>query len=422
VKKPVAYGFSIVLIVILLGAVFSGGYLAGHASAEGLSLLPTSAPTAGTVSPTEAGTPADLAALFKPFWETWTLVHDNYVDQPVDDVALMRGAITGMLSSLGDPHTGYMSPAGWQAANGSLEGAYEGIGAYVDTTGAFLTITSPISGSPAQRAGLKPGDQIVAVDGVDMTGVDPGQVRDKVVGPAGTQVTLTVQREGVAKAFDVTLTREKILTPSVEHKMLAGGIAYVKINDFGAHTGDELKTALEDLMPRKPKGLVLDLRDNGGGYLTAAVDAASQFIKGDSIVLYEKYGDGHQQSYQTQPGGLALDIPMVVLVNKGTASASEVVSGALQDYGRAKLVGEGTYGKGSVQIWVPLSSDQGGVRVTVARWLTPKERSIEKVGLTPDVVVPAPTAPPPFSAENGGGQGGGLDPQLDKAVQILTEQ
>lgn len=406
-KRVFVYALSAGLVIILLVGVFSGGFLAGRALPPGSSLLPGSVQTTSI----NAGTPAGLEALFQPFWETWTLAHNQYVDQPVDNVALMRGAISGMLAALGDEHTTYMDPNEWEAANTGLQGSFEGIGAYVDTSGATLTITNPMQGSPAERAGLKAGDQIVGVDGEDMTGVDPSVVRSKVVGPEGTDVTLTIKREGADATFDVTLTREKITVPSVEHKILDNNIAYLKINDFGATTGDEVKAALQDMMAQTPKGLILDLRNDGGGYLSAAVEVGSQFIKEGDVILYEKHGDGKRDTYVSQGSGLALDIPMVVLVNKGTASASEVIAGALQDYGRAKLVGVQSYGKGSVQIWTPLSDDQGGVRVTIAKWLTPKDRSIHKLGLTPDVTV---------ELTDGDSQAG-RDPQLDQAIEILTQ-
>lgn len=404
-KKVFIYALIAGSAIILLAGTFSGGFIAGRSLPAGGSLLP-----ALSAAPAEAGTPTDLQATFRPFWETWAIVHQQYVDQPVDDVALMRGAISGMMDSLGDEHTTYMGPDQWESANTQLEGSWEGIGAYVDPKGDYLTIISPIAGSPAALAGLRSGDQIVAVDGEDMTGIDPQIARKKVLGPAGTSVTLSINREGVEQTFDVTLTREKIIVPSVEHKMLDGGIAYVKINEFGATTGDNLKAALQELMPQKPKGLVLDLRNDPGGFLTAAVDVGSQFIQEGKVVLYEQFGDGSRETYLAQAGGLALDIPIVVLVNSGSASASELVAGALQDYGLAQLVGTQSYGKGSVQNWIPLRDEQGGVRVTIAKWLTPKERSINKIGLTPDVIVPLTDQD--ITA--------GLDPQLDKAIEILA--
>ena len=405
-KKTFVYGLIAGAALVVLAAAFSGGFLAGRTLPAGSILLPALGATSS-----ETGAPAELQETFEPFWETWAIVHQQYVDQPVDDLALMRGAISGMLAALGDEHTTFMDPDQWESAHTQLQGSWEGIGAYVDPKGDYLTIISAIPGSPSEQAGLKPGDQIVAVDGEDMTGIDPQIARKKVVGPAGSSVTLSIKREGVEQAFDVTLTREKIVVPSVEHEMLPDSIAYVKINDFGGTTGEDLKVALMELMPQEPRGLVLDLRNDPGGYLSAAVEVGSQFIKEGDVVLYEQFGDGSRKTYVAEAGGLALDLPIVVLINGGSASASELVAGALQDYGLASLVGEQSYGKGSVQNWIPLSGAQGGVRVTIAKWLTPKERGINKVGLTPDVVVP-------LSDED---IDAGRDPQLDAAIGILLQ-
>jgi len=295
-----------------------------------------------------------------------------------------------------------------QDANNSMSGEYDGIGAYVDTTGDYLTITQPMEGSPAQAAGLRPGDQIIAVDGVDISGEDPNLVRlTRVMGPAGTDVTLTIYREGEPEPFDVTITRAHIVVPSVESRMLDNNIAYIKLSVFGDDTSQEFRTQLQALMDQNPSGLILDLRNNGGGYLTTAVDVASQFIP-DGVILYEQYGDGSRDVYNANPGGIAIDIPIVVLVNEWSASASEIVAGAFQDRGRAELVGVTTFGKGSVQNWIPMSNG-GTLRVTIARWLTPNEHLIHGVGLTPDLVVER-TADD-IDADR--------DPQLEAAIDLL---
>ncbi len=378
----------------------------------------------------------DVNELFQPFWEAWDIVHNQYVDQPVDDVKMMRGAISGMLNSLGDQHTSYMDPDEFMQANIPLEGEYEGIGAWVDPNTEYLTIISPMKDSPAEKAGLKPGDEIIAVDGEDVTGVDGNLVIRKVLGPEGTKVTLTVRRKGVIKPFDVVITRKKITIPSVEYHMLDNKIGYIHLVTFGEKSKNELHTALEELFNEKPVGLVFDLRNNGGGYLTTAVDVASEFID-KGVVLYEKYGDGHKSSYQVKPGGIATKIPMVVLINAGTASASEIVAGAIQDHGRAPLVGVTSYGKGSVQNWIPLRNDQGAVRVTIARWLTPNERLIDKIGLEPDYKLGVFTQAMIDSGitpeEKGLKEGQYViltkeelekhkDPQLDKAIEVLLDE
>lgn len=380
--------------------------------------------------------PEELEQLFEPFWEAWTILHQNYVDQPLDEEALMRGAIDGMMQALGDQHTAYMDPDQFRQSSMSLEGEYEGIGAWVDTNAEYLTIVSPMPGSPAEKAGLKPGDEIVTIDGKDMTGIDGNVVIRSVLGPANSKVVLGVRREGETKLLEFTIIRAKIIVPSVESKMLEGDIAYVHLFTFGDKTSADLKAALQTLMAQNPKGLILDLRNNGGGYLQTAIEVTSQFIPAGQVVMHEDYGNGERDTYTALRGGLATEIPMVVLVNEGTASASEIVSGAIQDYGRGILVGVTTFGKGSVQTVVPLSNEQGAVRVTVARWLTPKDRQIHEVGLTPDVKLAVFTQEQWDAGIDLEAQGlteadviilteeevkAQRDPQLEKAIELLSK-
>ena len=396
---------------ILLAGTFSGGFIVGHLlpSSGPLPLISNFFPTAPDVRPEQqSATPDDVETLFKPFWEAWNIVHQQYVDQPVDDLKLMQGAIRGMMDALGDAQTFYMEPQLYENESSSLQGEYEGIGAYVDTDGEYLTIVSPIEGSPADLAGLQPGDRVIAIDGEDMTGVAPEQARQKVLGPEGTKVTLTIAREGESGPFEVTIMRAKITIHSAEGEMLENGIAYIDINTFGERTTQELRATLDDLLKQNPRGIIIDLRNNPGGYLSTAVEVSSEFID-EGVILYEQYGDGRRDEHRALGNGQATDIPIVVLINEGSASASEILAGALQDYGRARLVGMQSYGKGSVQNWVPLSNNQGAARVTIAKWLTPNERAIDHVGLTPDVVVVMTVED--FEAER--------DPQLDAAIETL---
>lgn len=353
-------------------------------------------------------TPDANEDLFAPFWEAWDIVHEEYVDQPLDDEVLMQGAIDGMMEALGDRHSSYMTPEEFEQANQSLEGEYEGIGAWVDITGDYVEIISPMKGSPAQEAGLQPKDKIIAVDGEDMTGVPGDLVLQRILGPAGTDVTLTIQRG--EEIFDVTITRANIIVPTVEYEMLEGDIAYIALYNYGDKSTPQLREALENLLAQDPKGLIFDLRDNGGGYLNTAIQVVSEFI-GDGVVMYEQYGDGTTYTYDAIPGGLATEIPLVVLVNEGTASASEITAGAIQDYGRAPLVGVTTYGKGTVQSWIALEDNAGGIRVTIARWLTPDGRQISEIGLEPDYIVE-------MTEED---YEAGRDPQLDKAIEVLND-
>ena len=404
----------IVLAVVFIGvASFAGGFATGHLLpfVGGQSLIPAGSVTPPTASAEQqSATPEGLQALFTPFWEAWNIVHEQYVDQPVDDLALMQGAIRGMIEALGDEHSAYMDPVTFQTANDELSGAYEGIGAYVDTGGEYLTVTSPIPGSPAEQAGLRAGDQFIAIDGEDMTGIDPELARRKVIGPAGSTVHLTIKREGEPEPLEFDIVRAEIVVKSASGRMLDDQIAYVQVTTFGDQTTRELRATLEELMAQNPRGLVLDLRNNGGGYLSTAVEVTSEFLD-EGVVLYEQYGDGRKNTYEAQPGGLATQIPMVVLINEGSASASEIVAGALQDLGRARLIGVTSYGKGSVQNWVPLSDDQGAVRVTIAEWLTPDGRTIHEQGLAPDVEVEMTEED--FNAHR--------DPQLDRAVEVLLQ-
>jgi carboxyl-terminal processing protease len=395
------------LALFLLAGTFSGGLILGWMLPQKGS-LDTALQTNVLATPASTNSATDTTKLFEPFWQAWQLVHEEFVNQPVDDTKLMEGAIRGMMDSLGDKHTSYMSPEEYKQATMPLDGSYEGIGAYVDSSSDFLTIITPMVGSPAEAAGLKAGDEITAVDGKDMAGIDPNIVLQSVLGPSGSSVVLTVHRPDPESTFDVTIKRAKIVVPTLESKMLDEKIGYIALASFGDTTTDDLKKALTELMAQNPKGLILDLRNNGGGYLTTAIEVVSQFV-GDGVVMYEQEASGTMNEYNAIPGGLATKIPLVVLVNEGTASASEITAGAIQDYGRGVLVGTTTYGKGSVQNWITLDNDQGAVRITVAHWLTPKQRQINGVGLTPDYVVE-------LTKEDIANKN---DAQLKKAIEIL---
>jgi carboxyl-terminal processing protease len=371
--------------------------------------IPSNVQPAETLS-AQAQTPDGLRQLFVPFWQTWQAVYTLEPRESLSYEGLMRAALQGMVETLDDPHTAYMTPYEYLQVNSSLEGEYEGIGAWMDATGDYLTVVAPMEGSPAEAAGLQPGDVVIAVDGEDMTGVDGELVIQRVLGPEGTQVVLTIRREGVAEPFDVTLTRARITVPSVIGEMLDEDIAYVQLTTFGSDTANELRATLNDLLGQDPIGLILDIRNNGGGYLDTAVQITSEFLT-QGVVLYEEYGDGTRDTHSVLEGGVAIEIPLIVLVNEGSASASEILAGAIQDYGRGLLVGQTTFGKGSVQLPIALSNNQGALRITVARWLTPNERDISAQGLQPDVMVDL--TEDDFEA--------GQDPQLDKAVELLLD-
>jgi carboxyl-terminal processing protease len=350
---------------------------------------------------------------FRLYWEVWHIIQDKFYGDIPEDSVPVYGAIRGALSTLQDPYTIFVEPQPRALEKAELEGQFGGIGAYITRGAAGEVILTPMVDSPAEQAGVREGDVVLRVDG---TPISPEMTSDQVVllirGEVGTQVVLTLQRVGVADPIVVTVTRKNIQTPSVEWRTLDQdpAIGYIRVRLFTERTGREMERALQDLREAGITSLILDLRDNGGGLLDAAVDVSSQFLR-DGVVLYEDRRDESEKFYSVKKGGLALDLPLVVLVNGGTASASEIVAGALQDYGRASLIGEKTFGKGSVQLVYDLT-DQSSLHVTIARWLTPNRHRIDGEGLKPDVEV-IPTEED---------RAGGTDPQLDRAVAYLQAE
>ncbi|MCA9916786.1 MAG: S41 family peptidase [Anaerolineales bacterium] len=378
---------------ILAVFVFAGGYVLGQSPAAPVQVF------AGTAVPVND-------SQFAPLWEVWDLIHDRYLRQPVDDAALIEGAIDGMLATLGDPHTRYLSPQDQQSAQESMDGEFQGIGAEVEDVDGNITVVAPIDGSPAQEAGLQPGDILREADGVALTGMDVTEAAGLVRGPAGTKVSLVIERDG--ELLNIDIVRDVIKLATVRGEMLDEGIAYVRLSRFGNNTDEELADLLPDLLAENPTGLILDLRRNPGGALDTTVDIADQFLT-EGSVLFERFGNGDLRPFEVGDDGLAQDIPMVVLVDEGSASASEVLAGAIQDRGRGIIIGQISFGKGTVQTWHSLSNN-GGVRVTIAEWLTPEQSSIDQIGLTPDYFIPLPELTPGAEFD---------DTQLQAAIDYL---
>jgi carboxyl-terminal processing protease len=396
---------AVAVVSILAGsALFMSGFLVGQRAVS------------------QPGTPAARADAFQPFWDTYQTIERRYAGGEIDEQALVRGAIKGMVEALGDPYSSYLTPEEYQSGLQDLSGEFEGIGAEIGTKnatgetsdcstlgpGCFLVIVAPLEGSPAQKAGLRPGDLILAVDGSGLDGLTVDGARDRVRGRKGTEVVLTVQR-GSEPPFDVTIVRDVIKQREVIEKDLAEGtIGYVRLTGFSDNSATQYHAAVQaDLAAGRTK-LILDLRGNPGGYVTAARSIASEFISSGPI-FWEETADGRQEETDATDGGAATGggIALVVLVDRGSASASEIVAGALQDRHRATLVGETTFGKGTVQQWIELPNT-GALKLTIAKWLTPDKRWVHHVGIVPEVTVTVPDDVGPDK-----------DPALDKAVEIL---
>jgi len=335
--------------------------------------------------PVETGPLVDvkLPADFYVLSEAWKALNEKYVDKSkLDPEKLSEGAVRGMMESL-DQFSSYADPDTHKLEMSSLEGKFEGIGAVISKKDNLLTVVSPIADSPADKAGIKPGDRILEIDGQFTSGLSLIEATFKIRGPKGTAVKLLVLHEGENQPVEVEIVRAEITTISVSMEM-RDDIAYIKITQFLKSSGDELRAALTEAMGQGAKGAVVDLRNNPGGLLTASADVASQFL---AMGLVAQVVDevGNQSVVPVNLGGVATHLPLVVLVNNGSASASEIVAGALQDYGRAKIIGSQTFGKGSVQIIHELS-DGSALHITAYKWLTPFGRPIDGVGLTPDIV------------------------------------
>ena len=363
--------FISVFVAIVVLFAFGAGYLAAHRF---------------PIAAVSAQTPADLQNDFKVFWQTWNIVRDDFVDKTrVQPVRMVRGAIRGMLASLNDAHTVYIDPEQYKLEQSDLRGRFDGIGAQVTVENNQLTIVRPIEGSPAEKAGLQPGDKIVKIDGEDAGKLTMPEAVNKIRGPKGTTVVLTVLRAGQPEAIEIPIVRGEIENPSVSVDEPAPGVARVRIRTFGQKTDEEVAKALQSSVVSNAEGLIVDLRGNPGGLLDATVRITGQFLDGGQILAQED-GNGNRRVWNDDPGGLATKLPLVILINGASASGSEVLAGALRDHGRAKLIGEKTFGKGSVNHIHELT-DGGAVYVTFARWRTPNGSLIEGQGILPDIEV-----------------------------------
>jgi carboxyl-terminal processing protease len=406
-------GFA-VLGLILAASIFAAGFATG----SGLSALDivnsvknnADRPLLPLAVPASAQEQEDVN--MDVFWEVWNTLEDRFYYDLPDEETRVQGAIKGLVESLGDPHTAYVTPEIAQILAEDNTGSFEGIGAYVETApDGGVYIIRVFDGSPAEEAGLQEGDVIVAVDGVDVTDMILNEALLLIRGEAGTTVDLTVIREGADDILEMTVTRARLDIPTVESEMLPDDIGYVALYEFNAQASQRLEETLQGLIDDGAKSIIFDLRNDPGGFLDESIKVADLFLE-DGIVVIQRNVDGETREFTSHPGDLAEDIPLVVLVNENSASASEIVAAAIQENDRGTLIGETTFGKGSVQLQYNLS-DGGMLRVTYANWFTPDDNLITDNGVTPDIVVETPddqvTPPGDESA----------DTQLERAIEFL---
>lgn len=392
------------LLLVLIGVVaFSLGFFVGEARG-----VRSSVP-AGQGQVVNQGEVPDYALVdvdFAQYWEMWNFVKEEFYRQPVSDVDLFYGSLKGLLSGVDDPYSVYFDPEEAKQFTQSLEGSFEGIGAEIGIKDDRLSIIAPLAGMPAQQAGLLPGDWIVLIDGVETTGMSVEKAVTLIRGEKGTSVVLTIGRAGADELVDVSIMRDKIVIDSVKWEIDENNLMEISISTFNHDTVDLFSEAIQEALTGGVRGIILDLRSNPGGLLTTAIEIASVWVGYEPVVLERTQSDVRTFKGVTAPR--LQGIPTVVLVNGGSASASEIVSGALQDYAYATIVGTQTFGKGSVQDYRELE-DGSAVKITTAAWYTPNGRSINDEGIAPDIEVSVTRED--YEA--------GIDPQRDVAVQVL---
>ena len=345
---------------------------------------------------------------FDQFWEVWDTLKEQYVDQEkVTDKKIFYGALKGMVASLEDPYTVFMDPKVAKDFSDDLAGTFEGIGAEIGIKNNILTIIAPLPDMPAEKAGLMAGDLVLKIDGKSTVGIYIDEAVRQIRGEKGTDVTLSIAREGLDEMIDIVVTRGAIIVKSVYTKLRDDNIFVIEISNFNNDTEELFNKAVREIIELNPDGIILDLRNNPGGYLETAIEVASEWVE-DGIVVTEKYSEERKTEHLARGRARLKGYKTEVLVNEGSASASEIVSGALKDYNLAVIAGEKTFGKGSVQTLTDFS-DGSSIKITVAKWLTPSGRSINEDGVEPHIIVD-------YSLEN---YNNNEDPQMDKALDIL---
>jgi carboxyl-terminal processing protease len=392
-----------VFIIVIVGLVisFGSGFTIGVGQSRTVYLE-------GVIG-TELGKPEGVD--FSLFWDAWRIVQEKFATkEPLNSQNMVYGAISGMLWSLDDPYTIFMNPEDSKRFFDDLQGSFEGVGMEIGIRNKALQVISPLEGTPAQRAGVRAGDRIVKIGDVVTDGMSVEKAVSLIRGPKGTSVTLTVFREGWEETKELTIVRDVIVIPSLEWE-LKGDVAYIKLFQFSEKAGRDFRKASQEILASKATSIVLDVRNNPGGFLDIAVDIAGWFVERGSVVVTEELKDEKERKVHEARGTASLiSYPVVVLINEGSASASEILAGALRDDRGILLVGKQSFGKGSVQEIENLRDDSS-LKVTIAKWLTPKGDVIQGVGLKPDIEV----TNTPEDEEKG------LDPQLDKALEVVKD-
>lgn len=403
---------TLVVLILLAVSFFLGMYLPGK-NEKLKTLAKNEAIYLGNVAgigvmPHEGKISQDID--FNLFWNVWDELKKDYVDKDkMKDKELFYGAIRGMVASVGDPYTIFMDPQVAQEFSNDLAGTFSGIGTEIGIRHDILTVVAPLDGSPADIAGIKAGDKIYAINGTSTINMSiDGAVR-LIRGPKGTEVTLSIVRAGLDKPKDFKIVRDNIVVKSVKTKE-KDGMFIIEVSNFNNDTMDLFNKAVTQAVELNPKGIILDLRNNPGGYLETAIDMASQWVE-DGVIVSEKFSDTKKNDFSARGRARLKDFKTVVLVNQGSASASEIVSGALKDHKKATIVGKQTFGKGSVQS-LNQFTDGSSLKVTIAKWLTPNGDCINEIGIKPDVEVDL--KPEDINTDK--------DPQMDKAFEILKAQ
>lgn len=404
--NPQRRGTAATLVAVFVVVAFIGGWYLGQ---RGVSLPLRSGNLTNTNQPLPAYLSRDVD--FSLFWRLWEHLHQRYLEQPLSDTKLFYGALEGMVAGLGDPYSVFLNPEAAQSFNEELKGTFEGVGMEIGVKAGRLSVIAPLPGTPGEKAGLKAGDWIVAINDEDTTGMPVDTAVSKIRGPRGSQVKLLIWSNGESEPREVTITRQRIEVPIVrsEIKETPSGtsLGYLKLAHFSEDASELLQAAWVTLSAQGAKGVILDLRNNPGGYLNQAIDVASHWVK-TGVIVKEQFTAPEFREYTSTGQGELAGIPTVVLVNGGSASASEIVAGALQDLQLATVIGERTFGKGSVQELDELP-DGSAVKLTIAKWFTPKGRSIDNNGITPDIEIE-------LTREDADQD---KDPQLDRALELL---